>query len=238
MNWAYKQTVGSPNAKSVLVSLANQADQDGKCWPSIEYLAKRTELHRSTVIRQIEFLETKNFISKTVRPGEGEGRKSNVYFLHIEAKSQSATKGQSRTVHRQSRTVLPKQSINNQLKEGDKSPPEEKIDPIKEMFDAGVSLLTKNGMAERPARMLVGQLRKAAGEKDAMRAIREARSKTDPETWLRACCHHPVKLPTDSKELWEIRKACGLTPFYDNLKDCHAEINAKLRANPELRAAL
>lgn len=45
-----------------------------------------------------------------------------------------------------------------------------------------------------------------------------------------------LTLPTDQESLWAIRRAIGLQPFYDRVKQCHDEINAKLRADPGLRA--
>lgn len=47
-----------------------------------------------------------------------------------------------------------------------------------------------------------------------------------------------VTLPKDAHELWDIRKRLELPPFFDDVKSCHAEIRAKLRDHPELRAVL
>ena len=42
----------------LLLALADNANDDGYCWPSIDTLARRTRTHRATVIRGIERLET------------------------------------------------------------------------------------------------------------------------------------------------------------------------------------
>lgn len=83
MNWAYQQKAGNSCAKAVLVALSNQADQDGRCWPSIDYLMERTELSRRAVVKHLAYLEAERFIDREVRPGDGEGRKTNVYILRI-----------------------------------------------------------------------------------------------------------------------------------------------------------
>lgn len=135
MNWAYQQTTGRSTAKSVLVALANQADQTGRCWPSIDYLMERTEIGRRAMIGNLAFLEEKGFIKKVVRGGTGSGRKSNVYTLnmqraadaHSPPKVQEMHKGQCadndtkkggnvQQMHQQCAADAPKQSKNNQLK--------------------------------------------------------------------------------------------------------------------------
>jgi hypothetical protein len=121
MNWSFKQDVGSAPGKFILVILANMANQEGKCWPGIDYLVKLTELSRRTVITHIRHLEDREFISRTVRPGDGQtGRKSNLYQLSME---HSAACAHSPKVHElprqsadnvgQSAASTPKQSINN-----------------------------------------------------------------------------------------------------------------------------
>ena len=44
-------------AKAVLISLADNANDQGVCWPSIEKIAERTCMHRASVIRAIVTLE-------------------------------------------------------------------------------------------------------------------------------------------------------------------------------------
>lgn len=114
MNWAYQQQVGDGISKSILVALANQADQDGKCWPSIDYIQRRTEFARATVVNRIAQLEAAGYLQKEKRAGDGGGRKSSVYHLNIEAKFTPCTLGQSSSQDRQSSPGEPKQSINNQ----------------------------------------------------------------------------------------------------------------------------
>lgn len=53
----------SPSAKAVLVSLADQADDQGYCWPSLETISKRTCLSRRAVIDAIQWLEASKIVA-------------------------------------------------------------------------------------------------------------------------------------------------------------------------------
>lgn len=83
LNWAFEMTVGSPASKSVLIALANRANSEGTCWPGIECLKADTELSRRSVIAQVKKLQALGLISIEHRGGDGKGRKSNVYLLHL-----------------------------------------------------------------------------------------------------------------------------------------------------------
>lgn len=66
-------------------------------------------MHRATVIRHLQTLINQGYISKKARPGDGSGRKYNIYQLNCLKKKQGKVAendiGQSRTVHRQSRIL-------------------------------------------------------------------------------------------------------------------------------------
>jgi hypothetical protein len=51
---AYKTRLGNLAAKSVLVLLVDQANVDGLGWPSIDYIADRTEIKKRTVLRILQ----------------------------------------------------------------------------------------------------------------------------------------------------------------------------------------
>lgn len=55
--------------KAVLMSLADQANDHGVCWPSIAGIVERTCLHRATVIRAIEQLEELGYVTCARRSG-------------------------------------------------------------------------------------------------------------------------------------------------------------------------
>lgn len=59
-------------------------------------------------------------------------------------------------------------------------------DPVKAIFDLGVSVLTATGSTDKAARSLVGKVRKALGDDGAMAALVAAKSTTDPTAYLAA----------------------------------------------------
>ena len=68
MVWALDTPVGDPQAKLVLIALADHADDETfQCWPSVGYIAKRCELGRSTVYRIIISLRDKGLIKHEKR---------------------------------------------------------------------------------------------------------------------------------------------------------------------------
>lgn len=79
-----------PTQKAVLISLADNANDEGYCWPSIETICKRTCFGRTAVIEAVKWLEAHEFLTAN----RENGRKTT---YTITAKNQSA-----------SRTGLPK----------------------------------------------------------------------------------------------------------------------------------
>lgn len=71
------QTELESTEKFVLVALADFADDDGRCFPSIATLGKRTGHSRATIFRALAALETAGHIIRNVRPGKG-----TVYIVH------------------------------------------------------------------------------------------------------------------------------------------------------------
>jgi hypothetical protein len=65
----------------------------------------------------------------------------------------------------------------------------------KRVFHTGVRLLTAAGLAEQPARSLIGKLRKLHGDEEAVRLVTEAEGKTDPRAWLAATMVDPSEQP-------------------------------------------
>jgi len=79
---AMKAKVGNPLRKLVLIKLADQANDQGECWPSFAHIAEHCEITRRSVINHINALRDAGFLSVQHRPGE-KGNASNVYHLHI-----------------------------------------------------------------------------------------------------------------------------------------------------------
>lgn len=92
INWAYKAKTGSPSAKSVLVCLAQYANRECLCWPSITRLAADTELDERTVQRALRRLETIGLVSVTQRR-RGRISQSSIYQINVVVASTDAVSG-------------------------------------------------------------------------------------------------------------------------------------------------
>jgi len=80
----YETIVGSAKEKLVLLKLADNANDQGICWPGFEYLVKHTELSRSSLLRALKSLEEKKFIQVRRRKTEDKKQNlSNVYQLTL-----------------------------------------------------------------------------------------------------------------------------------------------------------
>jgi len=66
----------SPAQKAVLISLADQANDDGYCWPSVGTIAKRTCLSERAVQGAIKWLQSVKLMTANERNGT-----SSVYRL-------------------------------------------------------------------------------------------------------------------------------------------------------------
>lgn len=81
---AFDAKVGNPLRKLVLLKLADQANDEGLCWPSYETIAKACEVDRRSVIRHIKKLEADSFLRiEKVYDKEAKKNKSNRYHLTI-----------------------------------------------------------------------------------------------------------------------------------------------------------
>lgn len=65
-------------------------------------------------------------------------------------------------------------------------PPANLQDPVKELFDIGVSILTSAGSTEKQARSLIGKWRKAKSDGDVLTGLLDCRARaiSDPVEWL------------------------------------------------------
>ena len=83
MAWAVKQKTGDALGRCLLLTLANYADEHGKCWPSLSRLADDCEMHRATVIRKLETLRDLGLVSREQK--ETPAGTYNVYTLSLTA---------------------------------------------------------------------------------------------------------------------------------------------------------
>ncbi|HHX9404527.1 TPA: helix-turn-helix domain-containing protein [Haemophilus influenzae] len=84
--------VGNPARKLVLLKLADNANDDGICFPSYQYIADKCEMTRRSAISHIEYLIKMGLVSKKERKNK-DGSISNLYLLHLEQGSENFALG-------------------------------------------------------------------------------------------------------------------------------------------------
>ncbi|GLK88297.1 hypothetical protein GCM10017655_13590 [Pseudomonas turukhanskensis] len=89
---AMKTRVGNPLRKLVLVKLADNASDQGECWPSYQHIADQCEIGRSTVKLHIRELEKAGFLRREFRR-KGELNQSNVFHLSLDGGAGAALGG-------------------------------------------------------------------------------------------------------------------------------------------------
>ncbi|MBF8732831.1 helix-turn-helix domain-containing protein [Pseudomonas guariconensis] len=79
---AMKTKVGNPLRKLVLIKLADNASDQGECWPSYQHIADQCEIDRSTVRKHIKHLEAQGLVRIENREGP-KGNSTNLYYLTL-----------------------------------------------------------------------------------------------------------------------------------------------------------
>lgn len=77
---AMRAKVGNPLRKLVLIKLADNASDEGECWPSYQYIADQCEISKRSVMNHIDALCEAGLIRKEYRTGP-KGNASNLYIL-------------------------------------------------------------------------------------------------------------------------------------------------------------
>lgn len=82
---AMNAKVGNALRKLVLLKLADNANDNGECWPSYQHIADQCEIAHSTVRKHIKDLESSGYL--TIHPRKTElGHASNIYKLQLPPK--------------------------------------------------------------------------------------------------------------------------------------------------------
>jgi hypothetical protein len=85
MNWAMEQRTGTPSAQCVLYVVADCADENGlRAFPSLDYIAKRSQQSRATVQRRLRDLEGLGAMTRIKRFDENGRRTSDEIRLHLD----------------------------------------------------------------------------------------------------------------------------------------------------------
>lgn len=83
MSWAWSQPVKG-SEKLVLLALADHADDEGRCWPGMEGIARKCGLSRRAAISSVKALVERGLVGREQRMDEDSGaRRSNVYTLAV-----------------------------------------------------------------------------------------------------------------------------------------------------------
>lgn len=82
MNWAWQLRL-KPTIKFVLMALADAADDEGHCWPSVPTLAHKTCMDERSVQRILKALKDSNFIEVEPRYRNDGSPTSNKYRLAL-----------------------------------------------------------------------------------------------------------------------------------------------------------
>jgi hypothetical protein len=82
MNWAWRQAL-TPTLKLVLMALADAADDQGICWPSVSTPAKKSTVSTRTVRRSLRVLIDSGMLIAETRQRRDGSSTSNRYRLLI-----------------------------------------------------------------------------------------------------------------------------------------------------------
>lgn len=95
MAWARGIKTGSATVKSVLLAVANYADEEGVCWPSQDQLADDTELSRHSIMRAFDQLEEMGLLARERRHRGDGSRTSDLIMLDLSRTEQRSSQQRS-----------------------------------------------------------------------------------------------------------------------------------------------
>lgn len=85
LTWAFGVRGLSPSEKLVLLSLANYANKENRCWPKQDSIAEETELSSRTVWTALKGLSDKGLIEREARKRSDGTRTTDVFTLNFDA---------------------------------------------------------------------------------------------------------------------------------------------------------
>ena len=174
--------------KLVLLALADWANDDGVCWPSVKTLAKKCSKSERTVQNAVRSLRVKGHLDHQLTE---RGWRFVVHpIARFSAEPRGAKSAPPRKIctppqplHPTPAAVAPNtlEDTSSEAKASGAS-----ADPVKGLFDMGVELLLGSGMPEPESRSMVGKWRKEHGDTKVMAAFIDCRAKgiTKPIEWL------------------------------------------------------
>src|SRR5512144_241769 len=76
----------------VLLILADMANDQGECWPSVATICQRAGVSRASTIRAISWLETQGFLMVNRRPVPGSRHMTNLYYVRVSREETAPSK--------------------------------------------------------------------------------------------------------------------------------------------------
>lgn len=196
----------------MLLAIADFADDDGRAYPSVATLARKTRMGSRNANYLLKALQASGEL--TVRLNEGP-KGSNLYRINLDLMAatsatpctppaklctpstpatpctpplQRSSSPPATQFPRPLQPVADEPSLNHQgtTKEPKNAAPSAPVDRVKQMFDVGVQLLEAAGSSPSAARSLIGKLRKHRGDEDALKVINAAARSTDAASFIAA----------------------------------------------------
>lgn len=109
---AWKIKLGNPIRKMILIKLADNANDDGECWPSYQHIADQCETSRRTVINHINELEKMGLIKKITRK-TNRGNSSNKFIITLPSENNSPVKNKGNSLETPSARDSPRSEIDS-----------------------------------------------------------------------------------------------------------------------------
>ena len=83
---AFSLKLGCSTRKLILLKLADNANDEGHCWPSYQHIADMCEIDKRTAMRHVKKLEEMGYLTKDTRTRK-HGYTSNMYHLKLDKPS-------------------------------------------------------------------------------------------------------------------------------------------------------
>lgn len=87
--WAFELYIEDALAKLVLLALADYADNNGNCWPSVESISVKASCSRASVFNKLKELEAAKWLLRQKRRTDSSRQTSNYYTLNLDRKPDS-----------------------------------------------------------------------------------------------------------------------------------------------------
>ncbi|HFK8958434.1 TPA: helix-turn-helix domain-containing protein [Escherichia coli] len=211
---AMKIRVGNPLRKLVLIKLADNASDQGECWPSYQHIADQCEISKRSVMNHIAALCESGLVKKVTRKGE-KGNSSNIYLLHLDGAGDSPGGSANNSLSGAANSpgsagVAPGGSANNSLSGAANSPGSAGVAPG---GSAGDSPRTSHSF--EPVKEPVNEPIAVGASADESVRVRSNRPEYSPE-FEQAWLAYPKRAGGNSKsaafKAWKARLNEGVNP--------------------------